>query len=261
VNRIPLLRHDMVYEQDVVLVRQRTRQLAAALGSGLQDQARLATAVSEIARNAFQYAGGGRVEFFVDGGPPAMMVVRVSDSGGGIARLDDVLAGRYVSPTGMGIGISGARRLSDLFEVKSAPDTGTAVTLGKELPERTRVTPAAVERVVATLARDAADDPLAELQEQNRELIRVLAALRESQAEQDRLARELAETNRGCSRCTPSSMNAPTTSSGPISSRRAFCRISTTRSARRSTPCATWRGSCSMATRARSADGSAKQSR
>src|SRR5690242_11413825 len=105
-------------ERDVVLARQRTRQIAAAVGFDVQDQTRLATAVSEIARNAFAYASGGRVEFSVEGKTaPQLLVVRVSDEGPGIADLASILGGRYRSPTGMGVGIIGSRRLVDHFEI------------------------------------------------------------------------------------------------------------------------------------------------
>src|SRR5688500_20206796 len=100
-----LLTIELNHEPDVVFARQRARQLASELKVDPQKQIRFATAVSEIARNAYQYVGGGRVEFRVDAGPPAMLVARIADSGQGIAQLKDVLDGRYVSPTGLGLGI------------------------------------------------------------------------------------------------------------------------------------------------------------
>src|SRR6185503_14886022 len=102
-----LLTVELVRENDVVLARQRARQLAAAFKLDGQDQVRFATAVSEIARNAHEYAGGGKVEFRIDPGPPAFLFARVVDQGPGIERLQDVLDGRYVSSTGLGIGLIG----------------------------------------------------------------------------------------------------------------------------------------------------------
>ena len=93
-----------------------------------QDQIRLATAVSEIARNAFQYGGGGTVEFRIDHvqpGDAGVLVARVSDSGPGIPNAQAVLNGDYVSPTGMGLGIIGARRLVDSFTLASSRESGT----------------------------------------------------------------------------------------------------------------------------------------
>src|SRR5579859_2039429 len=108
---LKLLRMEVRYEHDVVLARQRARQIAAALKFEAQDQTRIATAVSEIARNAFQYGGGGKVEFLVDAEAPPAFLMRVSDRGPGIRDLQAVLDGRYTSPTGMGVGLAGARRL------------------------------------------------------------------------------------------------------------------------------------------------------
>src|SRR5580698_3921446 len=89
-------------ESDIVSARQAARQLASRSGFNLQDQARLATAVSEIARNAFQYAGAGRVDFSIDLRlHPQVLRVDVSDQGPGVADADSVLGGTYESPTGM----------------------------------------------------------------------------------------------------------------------------------------------------------------
>ena len=94
------------------------RQLAALIagyaGFETAEQTRIATAVSEIVRNAFRYAGGGRVLFALDADRrPQQLVVTVSDDGPGIPDLDAVLEGRYRSRTGMGRGLAGARRLMD----------------------------------------------------------------------------------------------------------------------------------------------------
>src|SRR5579862_9799237 len=97
----PLFSIAIAKESDIVLARQTARQLASRLGFNLQDQARLATGVSEIARNAFQYAGAGRVDFSIDlQSHPQVLRVEVSDQGPGIADADSVLGGMYESPTG-----------------------------------------------------------------------------------------------------------------------------------------------------------------
>src|SRR5579884_1442421 len=131
-----LLRMEIRYEHDVVLARQRARQVAAALKFDAQDQTRIATALSEIARNAFQYAGGGLVEFCIEKTPPSALQISVSDKGRGIANLQEILDGKYVSRTGMGLGLIGAKRLMDFFSINSAPATGTTVTLGKTISHR-----------------------------------------------------------------------------------------------------------------------------
>jgi signal transduction histidine kinase len=187
------------YERDVVLSRQRARQIASLLGFDGQDQTRVATAVSEVARNAFTYAGGGNVEFALEGTTsPQLLVVQVSDSGTGIDELPAILEGRYRSSTGMGVGLMGARRLMDRFEIESEPGRGTRVTLKKLLPRRMGVVGAmTLARIVADLADQAPDDPFDEVQRQNQELLRALGELGRRQEELAALNRELEDTNRG----------------------------------------------------------------
>ena len=185
-------------EQDVVNARQRARQISALLGFEAQDQARIATAVSEIARNAFRYAGGGEVEFSVDGDrTPQLFDIRVQDRGKGISNLDTILEGRYRSETGMGLGLVGTRRLMDHFAIQSGSG-GTTVTLKKLLPEKAElVTKSSAGRIGTALAAQAASSPLEEVQTQNRELLRTLEELRQRQDELVALNSELEDTNRG----------------------------------------------------------------
>jgi len=144
-----LLSLNLHHDQDVVTARQRAAQISRLLEFDPSEQTRLATAVSEIVRNAFRYAGHGSVHFEVDAdASPQRLIVRVEDQGPGIARLQDVLDGRYQSSTGMGMGIVGARRLMDRFEIKS-DNTGTRVVLEKVLPPRVPlVTPKRIEQIV-----------------------------------------------------------------------------------------------------------------
>jgi signal transduction histidine kinase/CheY-like chemotaxis protein len=195
---MPLLTLEIRLEHDVVLARQRARQVAGLLGLEAQDQTRVATAVSEVARNAFQYAGGGRVEFLVDGAAPPAFLVRVSDRGPGIADLQAILDGRYRSPSGMGLGLVGARRLMDRFDIRSVPGTGTTVLLGKNLPRRAPAPgPAELARVGEELARRGPQTPFEEVQHQNQELLRALEELARREAQLSQLNRELEDTNRG----------------------------------------------------------------
>jgi signal transduction histidine kinase/DNA-binding response OmpR family regulator len=192
-------------EQDVVLARQRARQVAGLFGFDAQDQTRIATAVSEIARNAFQYGSGGRVEFLIDGGTPPTLLVRVQDRGRGIADLQAILDGRYHSATGMGMGIVGVRRLMDHFRIDSAPGAGTTVELGKVFSKQApAITTQEVARVVEELSRRGPQDPFAEARQQNQELLQTLEELtraneelRRHQATLSQLNRELEDTNRG----------------------------------------------------------------
>jgi len=195
----PLVTLQIEFERDVVLARQRARQLAELLGFESQDQTRIATAVSEIARNAFRYARRGRVEFRVEGRTvPQLLRVRVSDEGPGVADLDAVLGGSYQSETGMGLGILGARRLMDRFHIESSPGRGTCVTLGKLLPRQAKVVDAGVAaRIAEEVGRQEPSDPFQEVQRQNQELIRALDQLERRQQELTELNRELEDTNRG----------------------------------------------------------------
>jgi signal transduction histidine kinase/CheY-like chemotaxis protein len=184
-------------EPDVVVARQRARQVAAAVGLSASEQTRFATAVSEIARNAWKYAGGGTMELSIQQGPPPAVAARVKDQGKGIAAIDAVLEGRYRSPTGMGLGIVGSRRLVDRFEVSSGA-AGTTVVLAKNLPASAAPrTPADLAALAQELERARPHDVLDELTEQNQELLRTLDALRERERELLALNRELEDTNRG----------------------------------------------------------------
>lgn len=192
-----LLRVDIRYEHDVVLVRQRARQLAMLLGFESQDQTRMATSVSEIARNAYEYAGGGRASFLASLSP-MMYLVRIADDGPGIADLGAILDGRFVSTTGMGLGMVGARRLVDFFTVEPGASGGTTVTLGKLLPAgATPLTPERLAAIAQGLRAATPQDPIEELQARNHELLQTLDELRQRQAEVERLNGELAETNLG----------------------------------------------------------------
>jgi signal transduction histidine kinase/DNA-binding response OmpR family regulator len=186
-------------EHDTVAARQRARQIARLLGFDAQDQTRISTAVSEIARNAFNYAGGGQVEYLIEGNvAPQLLLVKVTDSGPGIRNLLSILEGTYQSQTGMGLGIVGARRLMDQFQIESTPGAGTTVWLKKLLPKRAPlVLPPDVARIATALAREVPQDPFQELQHQNQELLRALEEIRTRQAELILLNRELEDTNRG----------------------------------------------------------------
>jgi len=183
------------YEQDVVSARSRGRQLAELLGFATQDQTRVATAVSELARNALMYAGGGHVEYGVEVGNRRLMV-RVSDQGSGIAGLDEILAGQYVSRTGMGAGLRGTRRLMDHFHITTGP-TGTRVSVAKQLPSGVTLSPHEIGEFKAVLNEAGPVTPVQELQLQNQELLRALSELARREEQLASLNRELEDTNRG----------------------------------------------------------------
>jgi signal transduction histidine kinase len=193
----PLLRIQLRRGEDVVLARRRTRQMAEYLGLDPQEQVRLATAVSEVARNAVQYGGGGWAEFELVAGGETLLVVRVADHGPGIPHLDAVLGGTYRSSTGLGVGLQGARRLVDRFRVEAPPGQGTSVELAKLLPPGRRRSTLSVAELSQRLAAARPEDTASDLEVHSQELMRVLTTLAERQAETDRLNAELNETNRG----------------------------------------------------------------
>jgi signal transduction histidine kinase len=185
-------------ENDVVDVRRRARHVAQLLGFGMQDQVRIATAVSEIARNAFTYASGGRAEFYVEQVLPSpALSIQVKDCGKGIPNLPEILAGGYKSTTGLGVGILGARRLMDSCDIETEAGRGTKVTLKKLLPESVSVNNALLATIGTQLSNSPMTDTVAEAQLQNRELLQTLAELRTRQDELLALTRELEDTNRG----------------------------------------------------------------
>jgi signal transduction histidine kinase/CheY-like chemotaxis protein len=187
------------FEYDLVAARRRARQVAALLGFEDQDQTRIATVASEIARNALRYAGGGRIEFGVESQSGVQaLTMTVSDRGQGIPNLDDVLSGRYHSNTGMGIGIVGARRLMDDLQIHTTPGKGTIVTMRKNFAATAPVLDGArLHRAIDELAKQRPESPIEEIQQQNTELLSTLGELNSRSEDLQRLNQELEDTNRG----------------------------------------------------------------
>ena len=116
--------------EDVVRVRQQTRALAVAAGLSLVDQTKIITAASELARNTLDYGGGGeaRMELIDNDGRPGVRLV-FEDRGPGIADIETALKDGYTTGSGLGLGLGGARRLSNEFAIESTPGIGTKVTI------------------------------------------------------------------------------------------------------------------------------------
>jgi serine/threonine-protein kinase RsbT len=119
-------------DQDVVRVRQAVRTLAVAVKLSLVDQTKLVTAASELARNTLVYGGGGTVEVSrVDNGRRSGIRIVFSDQGPGIVDLDLALTDGYTTGGGLGLGLSGARRLVDEFDIDTAVGQGTTISVTK----------------------------------------------------------------------------------------------------------------------------------
>jgi signal transduction histidine kinase/DNA-binding response OmpR family regulator len=195
--RVQILQLALQAERDVVQARQRAREVGAELGLDNQDQIRLATATSEIARNAYRYAHNGTVKFFLNLEPEQTLEVEVSDSGSGILNLNQILEGRYQSQTGMGMGIIGTKRMMDHFHIETSPG-GTTVRMTKHLPRFRNIWSEHVARDIGRkLQCRIPSSPYEEVEQQNQELLNTLQELRLRQEELEMLNRELEDTNRG----------------------------------------------------------------
>lgn len=116
--------------EDIVRVRQAVRAWAIELGFSLVDQTKIVTAASELARNTVDYGGGGQVLFesLNETGRRGLRLA-FEDQGPGIANIELALTDGYTTGGGLGLGLSGARRLSNEFSIKSTPGKGTRVVI------------------------------------------------------------------------------------------------------------------------------------
>ena len=117
---------------DIVRVRQEVRRQTAAAGLGIVDQTKFVTAASEIARNTLDYGGGGtvRIEPVQEGARKGLRLI-FEDQGPGIDNLDLALTDGYTTGKGLGLGLSGSRRLCNEFAIESKPGEGTRVTIAR----------------------------------------------------------------------------------------------------------------------------------
>ncbi len=124
-------RHDLGSEQEVVRVRQLVRKWAAELGFSLVDQTKIVTAASELARNTVVHGGGGTVELeelLQENGRRGLRLV-FADQGPGIQDVELALRDGYTTGEGLGLGLGGARRLVNEFDIVSRPGEGTRVSV------------------------------------------------------------------------------------------------------------------------------------
>jgi signal transduction histidine kinase len=188
-------------EADIVKVRERVRGLAREMGFDPTTQIKITTAVSELTRNIYEYAKSGAITLAVAerGAAATGIQITARDDGPGIeeARLRAITRGTYRSPSGLGVGLAGTRRLMDEFDIQSKPGEGTRVTVVKWLPaaegKELRQRADALRDFVAV---EEDDSVIEELSRQNRDLVQILSELEEKREQLEQVNRRLAESNR-----------------------------------------------------------------
>lgn len=197
--RKAIIQLEITHEHHIVQARQRARSISEKIGFDKITQTRISTAVSEIARNAYEYAQGGTVAFFLElDQDPQQFQIEITDHGKGIANLDEIMEGRYVSRSGMGMGIIGSKRLVDHFSITSQTGSGTRVVISQHIPPRLgRLSVDIINAITEDLIRQKPEDLYEEVQRQNQELLRSMDELKTKQEELLKLNKELSDTNRG----------------------------------------------------------------
>lgn len=180
-------------ESDIVTIRQKSRDIAKKLGFSSISQTKIATAVSEIARNAVIYGKGGEVSFSLEEwkGRQAF-ITEISDQGPGIPNLDAIMQGRINSKRGMGLGIIGSRRILTDMHIESEVGKGTTVKLVQELDNGERKQLTDLKKLSEQLVRDwQSVSPTEVVAQQNAELLETLDSLRSSHNELESLNNKL----------------------------------------------------------------------
>ncbi|PQV50019.1 anti-sigma regulatory factor [Paraburkholderia sp. BL21I4N1] len=122
-------------DEQIVRLRRLVREKAVALGMSLIDQTKFVTAASELARNTLTYGGGGDVHFYqLQQNSRSGLRLEFIDHGPGIADIQKALTDGYTSGNGLGLGLGGAKRLCDEFEIRSSPGEGTHISITKWKP-------------------------------------------------------------------------------------------------------------------------------
>lgn len=116
-------------ESDVVTVRQRVREASSRIGFSLVDQTKMVTAASELARNTLIHGGGGAMDLIMLNGPRLGLRLVFADKGPGITDISLALRDGFTTGSGLGLGLGGAKRLVNDFEIDSKPGAGTRITV------------------------------------------------------------------------------------------------------------------------------------
>ena len=188
-------------EADIVNVRERVRRLAREMGFDPTTQIKITTAISELTRNIYEYARSGAITLSLAerGAASAGLMITARDDGPGIdeAKLRSIVRGTYRSPSGLGVGLIGTRRLMDEFDIQSKEGEGTRVAVVKWLaPDEAETVRGRADFLRDFVNTDEDDSALEELARQNRDLVQVLGELEEKHEQLERLNTKLEESNR-----------------------------------------------------------------
>ena len=196
--KVPIVKVALANDHDLIVARHRTKQIAEFAGLSLQDQTRLITAVSELARNAVQYAGGGTLTLGVEQKEDRQYIEAViTDQGPGIRRLDDILDETYHSRTGLGKGIVGSKRIVDLFSINTSNGNGTTISIGKYVPTQAPpITPSAISGWMKRITKESAETPIQQLQDQNKQLMDTLEELQQYKTDLEQQLKNVQDLNK-----------------------------------------------------------------
>ncbi|MDX6694860.1 MAG: hypothetical protein QOF02_2463 [Blastocatellia bacterium] len=187
-------------ESDIIKVRDRVRRLAREMGFDSTTQIKITTAVSEVTRNIYEYAKSGAISLaLAERGVDTGLQLMARDDGPGIneTTLRAIMRGSYQSVSGLGVGLSGTRKLMDEFDIQTAPGEGTRVTFIKWMPRAaSEHVKERLEELRAYFGQDEDDSVVEELQQQNRDLVVILSELEEKRAELEELNRKLNQSNK-----------------------------------------------------------------
>lgn len=190
------------FETDVVRARNLASLLAQEIKFDKTSSIRIGTAVSELSRNMIEHAHGGEVNFaLANSREQDGLVIEFSDSGPGIAQLDDIRRGSFKSARGMGVGLAGSQRLMDDFDIETGNGKGTKITMAKWLPHHHEVLESnRIELIQSAFQQmiKRGDAGLVEtINSQNNELLYLLKNLQERNEEIETINKELEDTNKG----------------------------------------------------------------
>jgi signal transduction histidine kinase len=187
-------------ESDIVKVRERVRRLAREVGFDSTTQIKITTAVSEVTRNIYEYAQSGTISLALcERGADVGLMVTARDDGPGIdeTTLRAIMRGSYQSTSGLGVGLSGTRKLMDEFDIQTASGEGTRVSIVKWLPRAAGVNAKnRLDELREHLGADTDAVAVEELQQQNRDFIEILSELEKKRAQLEQLNEELNKANR-----------------------------------------------------------------